>query len=99
MTGLPALGPMLPRPSTAVPLETTATRLPLFGVFVDLFLVRVDGPAGFGHTGGIGHGEVFLGLAGLDGNDFELTLALRAMVFECFLFGEQRHWMRPPLEY
>src|SRR6516162_3366346 len=28
MTGLPASGPMLPRPSTAVPLVTTATRLP-----------------------------------------------------------------------
>ena len=27
MTGLPARGPMLPRPSTAVPLLTTATRL------------------------------------------------------------------------
>ena len=29
MTGLPASGPMLPRPSTAVPFEITATRLPL----------------------------------------------------------------------
>ncbi len=29
ITGLPARAPMLPRPSTAVPLETTATRLPL----------------------------------------------------------------------
>ena len=29
MTGLPATAPMLPRPSTAVPFETTATRLPL----------------------------------------------------------------------
>ncbi len=28
ITGLEARGPMLPRPSTAVPLETTATRLP-----------------------------------------------------------------------
>ena len=28
MTGLPASGPMLPRPSTAVPFVTTATRLP-----------------------------------------------------------------------
>ena len=28
ITGLPASAPMLPRPSTAVPLETTATRLP-----------------------------------------------------------------------
>jgi len=27
MTGLEASGPILPRPSTAVPLETTATRL------------------------------------------------------------------------
>ncbi len=27
ITGLPASGPMLPRPSTAVPLVTTATRL------------------------------------------------------------------------
>ena len=29
ITGLPASAPMLPRPSTAVPLEITATRLPL----------------------------------------------------------------------
>jgi hypothetical protein len=29
MTGLPACAPILPRPSTAVPLLTTATRLPL----------------------------------------------------------------------
>jgi len=28
MTGLAASGPMLPRPSTAVPLVTTPTRLP-----------------------------------------------------------------------
>ena len=28
ITGLPASGPMLPSPSTAVPLDTTATRLP-----------------------------------------------------------------------
>ena len=28
ITGLPASGPMLPRPSTAVPLVITATRLP-----------------------------------------------------------------------
>ncbi len=28
ITGLPASGPMLPRPSTAVPFDTTATRLP-----------------------------------------------------------------------
>jgi hypothetical protein len=28
ITGLPASGPMLPSPSTAVPLVTTATRLP-----------------------------------------------------------------------
>ena len=32
ITGLPASAPMLPRPSTAEPLETTATRLPLRGV-------------------------------------------------------------------
>ena len=29
ITGRPALGPMSPRPSTAVPLVTTATMLPL----------------------------------------------------------------------
>jgi hypothetical protein len=29
ITGLPARAPMLPRPRTAVPLVTTATRLPL----------------------------------------------------------------------
>ena len=29
ITGKAASGPMLPRPSTAVPLETTATMLPL----------------------------------------------------------------------
>ncbi len=29
ITGLPARAPMLPRPSTAVPLLITATRLPL----------------------------------------------------------------------
>ena len=29
ITGLPASGPMSPRPSTAVPFEITATRLPL----------------------------------------------------------------------
>jgi hypothetical protein len=28
ITGLPARAPMLPRPSTAVPFVTTATRLP-----------------------------------------------------------------------
>ena len=29
ITGLPASGPILPRPSTAVPFDTTATRFPL----------------------------------------------------------------------
>ena len=39
MTGLEASGPIAPRPSTAVPLDTTATRLPR--------AVRLQASAGF----------------------------------------------------
>ena len=62
ITGIAARGPMLPRPSTAVPSETTATVLRLIVYWKALsgssWIARADA----GHARGVGHREVVAGL-------------------------------------
>lgn len=82
---------MLPSPRTAVPLETTATRLPRPGIGIGEGRIVGDGEAGVGDAGGIGHRQVFLGKAGFDGKDFKLSRAGFLMVGEGLFLGEQRH--------
>ena len=57
ITGLEASAPRLPRPSTAVPLETTATKLPLRRVVVGQRRVAGDVQAGLGDAGRIGQAD------------------------------------------
>ena len=71
ITGFDACGPMLPRPSTAVPFEITATRLP-FAVYrrASAGVLR-DLKAGVGDAGRIGEREVAPGRHRLRRPDFE----------------------------
>ena len=55
---------MLPRPSTAVPLVTTANRAALEGVGVDVVGIGHDLAAGLGHARRVGRGQGILVLAG-----------------------------------
>ena len=57
ITGLPASAPMLPRPSTAVPFETTATRFALGGVARRRLRVGLDLEAGLGDARASRRGE------------------------------------------
>jgi hypothetical protein len=48
--------------------ETNGHQVALVGVFVYLLHVRVDGAAGLGDAGAVGHGQVLLRFAGLHGD-------------------------------
>ena len=82
ITGLPASGPILPRPSTAVPLVMTATRLAR--------MVRSAALAGSasiamqarGDAGRIGQREVALGGQGLGRLDFQLSRPGLAVILQ-----------------
>ena len=98
ITGLPASAPMLPSPSTAVPLVTTATRLPLAvyryassGFFADL-------QARLGDAGRVGERQVALVVQRLGRDYGDFAWAAGAMVVESvFAFhqsGVRSH--RPP---
>ncbi len=60
ITGLAASGPMSPRPSTAVPLVTTPTRLPREVYSAAVFGSRLDLQAGIGDAWGVGQRQVAL---------------------------------------
>ena len=72
MTGLPASAPIFPRPSTAVPFDTTATRLPLACIPVGQLGVLFDLQAGARHARRVRHRQVALGQARFRGDDLEL---------------------------
>ena len=72
ITGLPASGPMLPRPSTAVPLVTTATRLPRAVYSQASSGDRRDLQAGLGDAGRIRERQVALGDQRLGRDDLDL---------------------------
>ena len=76
MTGIPATGPMSPRPSTAEPSVMTATMFCRRVSWKDSGGVLLDLQAGGGHAGGVGQGEVLLGLDGVAGDDLQLALEL-----------------------
>ena len=82
ITGLPARGPILPRPSTAVPLETTATRLARAVSSAACGRVRDDRLAGGRHAGRIGEREVALVAERLGRLDLQLSGLRRAVIDE-----------------
>ena len=82
ITGLPASGPMSPKPSTAVPFVTTATRLPRAGEAVRLVGVGLDGAARRRHAGRVRQGQVALRAARLGRRDLQLPRRPPAVVFE-----------------
>ena len=82
ITGLPASGPMSPRPSTAVPLVITATRLPRAVISLACVGIGDDRLAGVGHAGRIGQRQVALGHHRLGGDDLDLPARLHAVVVE-----------------
>ncbi len=82
ITGLPASGPMLPRPSTAVPLVTTATRLPREVSERASAGSRGDRVAGRGHTRRIGEREVALVDQRLRRSHRNLAGRRQAVIFE-----------------
>ncbi len=71
ITGLEASGPILPRPSTALPLETTATRF--WRLVSSAASARIGGDrlAGGGDAGRIGQRQIVLGAERLGGSDLE----------------------------
>ena len=91
ITGIAASGPMLPRPSTAVPSETTATVLPL--------IVSAQAASGSSwialrharDAGRVGHREV---VAGLD-RDLAVDLDLAALVHQERAVGDARRPSTP----
>ena len=82
ITGLPASGPMLPSPSTAVPLVTTADQVALGGVLVRQARIALDREAGNRDARRVGQAQIALGEAGLGGADRDLTRGRRGVVFE-----------------
>src|SRR3972149_1414871 len=90
ITGLPARAPTLPRPSTALPVLTPATRVPAGRVLERLQRVLVDLPHRLGHPRRVGQGEVALCGAGLGQGNGDLAGATPAVVFERVL-AQHRH--------
>ena len=82
ITGLAASGPMLPRPSTAVPLVITATRLPRAVSSRGLVGIGDDRLAGGGDARRIRQRQVALGHHRLGRRDLDLARARQAVVFE-----------------
>ena len=82
ITGLPASGPMLPRPSTAVPLVTTATRLPRAVYSQASSGDRRDLQARLGDAGRIRERQVALGDERLGRDDLDLPGPPGAVVVE-----------------
>ena len=79
ITGLAASGPILPRPSTAVPLVTTATRLPA-PCIGGLGRIGDDGLAGGGDARRIGERQIALGGERLGRRDLKFSGARVGMV-------------------
>jgi hypothetical protein len=86
ITGLLASGPILPRPSTAVPLLITATRLPL-AVFINVLFMGCDLFAGLGYAGRVGQGEVALGFSFFRRHYFDFPGPAFRMVLEGLLLA------------
>ena len=78
ITGLEASAPIAPRPSTAVPLVTTATRLPRLVTSAAVGRVGGDQLAGGGDAGRVGERQVALGRQRLGRDHGELSRGRRA---------------------
>ena len=88
MTGLPARAPMSPRPSTAVPLLSTATRLPRAGVLEGVLRILLDFKAGLGNAGRVGQAQIALRAARLGGRDFNLSGTRPVVIIEGLLLAD-----------
>ena len=75
ITGLLARAPISPKPSTALPLVTTATRFAAGAVFKDVVWVFLDFQAGIRNSRSVGEAKILLGLTKLGGGDFDLSRA------------------------
>ena len=83
ITGLPASAPILPRPSTAVPLEITADQVAARGVVVRARVgVGDDRLAGGGDAGRIGQRQVALGRHALGRLDRQFPGPRKAVVVQ-----------------
>ena len=82
ITGLPARAPMLPRPSTAVPLRDDRDQVALGGVPVGEVRVPGDLEAGCGDPGRVGERQVFGRVGWLRWNDLHLARAAGCVVGE-----------------
>ena len=90
MTGLPAMAPMLPSPSTAVPLVTTRDEVALGGVLVGEVRVALDLEARLGDARRVGERQVPLVGERLGRNDRDLSRpSLRVVVERVLSFGHE----------
>ena len=80
ITGLPASGPILPRPSTAVPFDTTATRLARAVSSAACGRIGDDRLAGGRHARRIGERQVALVAERLGRLDLQLSGLRRAVI-------------------
>ena len=93
ITGLPASGPMLPSPSTAVPLVMTATRLPRAVYSHACSGFARDLQARLGDAGRVGERQVALGDQRLGRDDLELPGPAAAVIVERVVFPD--HSLEP----
>ena len=84
-------GPILPKPSTAVPLVTTRDQVALRGVLVDRGRILLDFEARNGHARRVGQAQVALRPAGLGRGDGNLAGGLRGMVLQRLFFTNQHN--------
>ena len=82
ITGLPASAPILPRPSTAVPLEITADQVAARRVVIGGVRISDDGLAGRRDTRRIGERQIALRGHALGRLDRELSRLRQPMVIE-----------------
>ena len=94
ITGLPASGPMAPRPSTAVPLVSTATRFCRVVRLAASCGIGDDRLAGEGDAGRIGEREVALVGERLGRGDLQLARARLAMEMQRVGFEVGRAFAR-----
>ena len=88
ITGLEASAPRLPRPRIAVPLEMTATMLPLVGVVVGRRGIGGDRLHRHGDAGRIGERQIALRRHRLGGDDLQLAGPPARVEQQRFLIGD-----------
>ena len=97
MTGLPASAPISPSPSTAVPLVTTATRLPLRRVLVRVVRILLDLQARLRHSRRVGQAQIALAPAWLRRCDLNFPRLRIAVIIQSLLLGNNHDASLPAL--